>query len=92
MELGSCVRAQSTIVISAVHQRSVLLRASFSPHSHTFLPLTFTPHSLSQVGVPNGIPLVYKFDRNIKPIKHKNAGYPLSGIWLGKKVHVVYVL
>lgn len=38
-----------------------------------------------RVGIPNGIPLVYKFDKNMVPIPHKNAAAPLRGIWLEKK-------
>ena len=40
--------------------------------------------------MPNGIPLVYKFDMNMKPIKHEHAAWPLSGVWLGKKVHMLF--
>jgi bisphosphoglycerate-dependent phosphoglycerate mutase len=38
------------------------------------------------VSVPNGIPLVYKFDQEMRPIPQEDAVKPLSGIWLGKKV------
>jgi 2,3-bisphosphoglycerate-dependent phosphoglycerate mutase len=40
---------------------------------------------IQKIGIPNGIPLVYKFDRNLKPIAHKNSQHPLRGIWLEKK-------
>lgn len=40
---------------------------------------------ISKVGIPNGIPLVYKFDRNMKPIKQAGAVDPLSGEFLEKK-------
>jgi hypothetical protein len=36
--------------------------------------------------VPNGIPLVYKFGQDMRPIPQEDAVKPLSGIWLGKKV------
>lgn len=39
-----------------------------------------------KVPIPNGIPLVYKFDENMKPVAQKNSKAPLSGIWLEKKV------
>lgn len=42
---------------------------------------------IQKMGIPNGIPLVYKFDKNLKPIPHKNSQPPLRGIWLEKKVH-----
>ena len=42
--------------------------------------------------MPNGIPLVYKFDENMQPIKQKNCVAPLSGIWLGKKVLLLLLL
>eukprot|EP00981_Chlorochromonas_danica_P009632 scaffold2798_cov160-Ochromonas_danica.AAC.1 len=38
-----------------------------------------------KVGIPNGIPLVYKFDKNMVPVVHRNAVAPLRGIWLEKK-------
>lgn len=41
---------------------------------------------IQKMGIPNGIPLVYKFDKNLKPIPHKNSQPPLRGIWLEKKV------
>lgn len=40
---------------------------------------------IQKMGIPNGIPLVYKFDKNMKPVQHKNAQPPLRGIWLEKK-------
>eukprot|EP01038_Epipyxis_sp_PR26KG_P006832 gene6832-9354_t len=40
---------------------------------------------IQKVGIPNGIPLVYKFDKNMKPMAHKNAAAPLRGIFLEKK-------
>ena len=39
------------------------------------------------IAIPNGIPLVYKFDKNMNPVPHRNAVKPLSGIYLEKKVH-----
>lgn len=44
---------------------------------------------IQKMGIPNGIPLVYKFDKNLKPIPHKNSQPPLRGIWLEKKVRTV---
>jgi broad specificity phosphatase PhoE len=41
---------------------------------------------VKRMTVPNGIPLVYKFDAKLKPLPHKNAQPPISGIWLEKKV------
>lgn len=40
---------------------------------------------IQKVKIPNGIPLVYKFDQDMKPIKHKKAVAPLSAIFLEKK-------
>ena len=37
------------------------------------------------VTIPNGIPLVYKFDKNMKPIKQEKSVEPLSGEFLEKK-------
>jgi hypothetical protein len=42
--------------------------------------------------VPNGIPLVYKFDEEMRPVAHRNAVKPLSGIWLGKTVSAMLVI
>ena len=39
---------------------------------------------IEKIGIPNGIPLVYKFDENLNPIRHQNAVQPLSGIYLEK--------
>ncbi len=40
---------------------------------------------IQAVAIPNGIPLVYKFDRNMRPIKQDGAVAPLSGEFLEKK-------
>lgn len=40
---------------------------------------------ISRVVIPNGIPLVYKFDRKLKPIKMERSVAPLSGEFLEKK-------
>ena len=42
---------------------------------------------IQKIGIPNGIPLVYKFDRNMKPIVQPKAVFPLSGEYLEKKVN-----
>ena len=41
---------------------------------------------ITKVGIPNGIPLVYKFEKGMKPKKMPGAEYPLSGEFLEKKV------
>ena len=40
---------------------------------------------IQTVGIPNGIPLVYKFDKKLKPIRQDNAAGVLSGEFLEKK-------
>lgn len=40
---------------------------------------------IQQVSIPNGIPLVYKFDREMNPIVHRKSVKPLSGIYLEKE-------
>uniref|UniRef100_A0A0G4HZW5 Phosphoglycerate mutase n=1 Tax=Chromera velia CCMP2878 TaxID=1169474 RepID=A0A0G4HZW5_9ALVE len=40
---------------------------------------------IPHVGIPNGIPLVYKFDNDLRPIKQDLAVPPLSGAFLEKK-------
>ena len=37
------------------------------------------------VGIPNGIPLVYKFDKSMRPVQQERAVRPLSGEFLEKK-------
>ena len=37
------------------------------------------------VGIPAGIPLVFKFDTNMMPVRHNRSEYPLSGEFLEKK-------
>jgi 2,3-bisphosphoglycerate-dependent phosphoglycerate mutase len=46
---------------------------------------------IQKVGIPNGIPLVYKFDKNMNILPHKNAQKPLRGIWLQKKVSLTTI-
>jgi hypothetical protein len=41
---------------------------------------------IQKVGIPNGIPLIYKFDKSMKPIPQPKAVLPCSGEFLGKKV------
>ena len=45
-----------------------------------------TRDEIQSVAIPNGIPLVYRFDRNMRPIKQEGAVAPLSGEFLEKKV------
>jgi hypothetical protein len=45
---------------------------------------------IQKIGIPNGIPLVYKFDKNMKPIVQSKAVAPLSGEYLEKKVRTVH--
>lgn len=45
-----------------------------------------SPNNVNKIPIPNGIPLVYKFDQNMKTIPHRNSKAPLTGIWLEKKV------
>jgi 2,3-bisphosphoglycerate-dependent phosphoglycerate mutase len=40
---------------------------------------------IPKVGIPNGIPLIYKFDKNMKPIPNQNAVKPITGVFLEKK-------
>uniref|UniRef100_A0A0G4IA63 Phosphoglycerate mutase n=1 Tax=Chromera velia CCMP2878 TaxID=1169474 RepID=A0A0G4IA63_9ALVE len=40
---------------------------------------------IPQVAIPNGIPLVYKFDDELRPVKQEMAVAPLSGVFLEKK-------
>ena len=44
-----------------------------------------TSDEIQMTGIPNGIPLIYKFDKNMKPITQPNAVAPLSGEFLEKK-------
>jgi len=40
---------------------------------------------IQSVGIPNGIPLVYKFNKKMEPVTQANAVAPLSGEFLEKK-------
>ena len=44
-----------------------------------------TADEIQHVGIPNGIPLIYKFDKRMRPIKQTDAEGPLSGEFLEKK-------
>ncbi len=44
-----------------------------------------TGDEIRQVSIPNGIPLVYKFDRDLKPLKLENSVAPLRGEFLEQK-------
>jgi len=41
--------------------------------------------AIQKIGIPNAIPLVYKFDHNMRPIAQEKAIPPLSGVFLEKK-------
>lgn len=43
---------------------------------------------IQKVSIPNGIPLVYKFDDKMVPIKQPKAVTPLSGYYLEKKAEL----
>jgi 2,3-bisphosphoglycerate-dependent phosphoglycerate mutase len=45
-------------------------------------------HQIQKVGIPNGIPLVYKFDKNMTPIKQPKAVSPITGEYLEKRVRL----
>ena len=42
--------------------------------------------AIKKVGIPNGIPLVYKFDKDMKPLVMEKAVFPCSGEFIAKKV------
>lgn len=44
-----------------------------------------TAEQIQCVGIPNGIPLVYKFDKGMRPVVQELAVPPLSGEFLEKK-------
>jgi len=44
-----------------------------------------SPEQIQSVAIPNGIPLVYKFDKHMKPIVQEGAVSPISGEFLEKK-------
>jgi len=44
-----------------------------------------TTEDIQKVGIPNGIPLVYKFDAEMKPLPQRKAVPPLTGEYLEKK-------
>ena len=44
-----------------------------------------TPEQIKVVGIPNGIPLVYKFDQHMRPVPQNGSEFPLTGEYLEKK-------
>jgi 2,3-bisphosphoglycerate-dependent phosphoglycerate mutase len=59
-------------------------------HGHSLRGLVrhidkLTAEQIQLVGIPNGIPMVYKFDSNMRPIVQNNSELPLSGEYLEKK-------
>jgi bisphosphoglycerate-dependent phosphoglycerate mutase len=65
-------------------------------HGHSLRGLVrhidnLTSEQIQLVGIPNGIPMVYKFDLNMKPIVQNNSELPLSGEYLEKKGMFIYV-
>ena len=44
-----------------------------------------TENEITQVAIPNGIPLVYKFDSDMNPIRLEGAVQPIRGEFLEKK-------
>lgn len=44
-----------------------------------------TTEDIQKVGIPNGIPLVYKFDADLRPLPQRKAVPPLTGEYLEKK-------
>lgn len=59
-------------------------------HGHSLRGLVrhidnLTSEQIQLVGIPNGIPMVYKFDLNMKPIVQNDSELPLSGVYLEKK-------
>jgi hypothetical protein len=77
----------------------ILLPPSLPPSLSLSLSLTspgivkhidgLNTEQIQKIGIPNGIPLVYKFDKNMKPIVQSKAVAPLSGEYLEKKVRTV---
>ena len=48
---------------------------------------------IQKVGIPNAIPLVYKFDNKMVPIPNpKESVAPLSGVWLEKQVWKQFIV
>ena len=44
--------------------------------------------SITELNIPTGIPLVYKLDSNLRPIKSPLAIAPLSGEYLGDQEQI----
>ena len=44
-----------------------------------------TPEQIQTVAIPNGIPLVYKFDKHMRPMVMEGAVSPINGEFLEKK-------
>lgn len=40
---------------------------------------------IQKIGIPNGIPIVYKFDSNMRPIEQRKAVPPMTGAYLEKR-------
>ena len=38
---------------------------------------------IPELNIPTGVPLIYKLDKDLKPIKQDGAAAPLSGVYLG---------
>ena len=63
----------------------------------TIRALMYTIHHIlymhiQKIGIPNGIPLVYKFDMHMKPVPQKKAVFPLSGEYLEKRVYYSVII
>lgn len=43
---------------------------------------------ITGLNIPTGVPLVYELDEDLKPIKHPDAIYPLSGRYLGNQEEI----
>ncbi len=51
-------------------------------------PLPHRHHSIVELNIPTGVPLVYELDDNLKPIPQKGAIAPLTGRYLGNQEEI----
>ena len=81
-----CVRVRRCACDAAcalpAHLRSTLITCASDVRSHPQLD-SISDEGISSISMPNGIPLVYRLDEQLRPIRADGATGELSGVFLG---------
>ena len=82
LRVRRCVCAPCSLALHTDHLRFTLITCASDVRSHPQLD-SISDEGISSISMPNGIPLVYRLDEQLRPIRADGATGELSGVFLG---------